>query len=73
MNWDRVAGGWRQVKGIAGQQWGKLTANYAGVVAGRRQQTLGEIQAAYGVVKAASAKQLAAWLANQHKIDPIHK
>ena len=73
MNWDRVAGGWRQVRGIAGQQWGKLTANYAGVVAGRRQQTLGEIQAAYGVIKAATAKQLAEWQARQHKRGPIPK
>jgi uncharacterized protein YjbJ (UPF0337 family) len=73
MNWDRIAGQWRQVRGIAGQQWGKLTSNYAGVVAGRRQQTLGEIQAAYGISKGVSAKQLAEWQARQHKSDPIYK
>jgi uncharacterized protein YjbJ (UPF0337 family) len=73
MNWDRIAGKWRQVRGIAGQQWGKLTSNYAGVVAGSRQRTLGEIQAAYGVAKDISEKQLAEWQAVQHKRDPIHK
>jgi uncharacterized protein YjbJ (UPF0337 family) len=73
MNWDRITGNWRQVKGIARQQWGRLTADYAGVVAGRRQQMLGEIQAAYGVTKDANEKQLAEWRARQHKIDPIHK
>jgi uncharacterized protein YjbJ (UPF0337 family) len=73
MNRDRIAGRWRQVRGIAAQLWGKLTANHAGIVAGRRQQTLGEIQAAYGITKDASEKQLAEWLANQHKVDPIHK
>jgi uncharacterized protein YjbJ (UPF0337 family) len=73
MNWDRIAGQWRQVRGIAGQQWGKLTSNYAGVVAGSRQRTLGEIQAAYGVAKDISEKQLAEWQAVQHKRDPIHK
>jgi len=73
MNWDRIAGRLRQVRGIAGQQWGRLTANYAGVVAGSRQRTLGEIQAAYGVTKDANEKQLAEWQAHQHKVDPIHK
>jgi uncharacterized protein YjbJ (UPF0337 family) len=25
MNWDRITGTWRQLKGIARQQWGRLT------------------------------------------------
>jgi uncharacterized protein YjbJ (UPF0337 family) len=73
MNWDRVTGNWRQLKGIARQRWGRLTANYVGVVAGKREQMLGEIQAAYGITKDANEKQLAEWRARQHKIDPIHK
>jgi uncharacterized protein YjbJ (UPF0337 family) len=73
VNWDRIAGSWRQVKGIARQRWGRLTADYAGVVAGKRDQSLGEIQAAYGVTRQANEKQLAEWLAHQHKADPIHK
>jgi len=73
MNWDRVTGNWRQLKGIARQRWGRLTANYVGVVAGKREHMLGEIQAAYGITKEANEKQLAEWLARQHKIDPIHK
>ena len=58
---------------MAQQRWGRLTFNYAGVVAGRRQQTLGEIQQAYGVNQDVSEKQLTAWRAQQHKVDPIHK
>jgi len=73
MNRDRIAGYWRQLRGLARQGWGKLTANYTGVVAGRRQQTLGEIQVSHGVEKDASEKQLAEWQARQHKADPIHK
>jgi uncharacterized protein YjbJ (UPF0337 family) len=73
MNRDRIAGYWRQFRGIAGQRWSRLTRNPAGVVAGRRQQTLGEIQEGYGVSKEASEKQLAEWQARQHKVDPIHK
>jgi hypothetical protein len=33
MNLDRIAGTWRQLKGIARRQWGRLTAEYASVVA----------------------------------------
>jgi uncharacterized protein YjbJ (UPF0337 family) len=73
MNRDRIAGRWSQLKGIARQGWGRLTANYAGVIAGKRQQMLGETQAAYGITKEANKKQLAEWLARQHKVDPIHK
>jgi len=73
MNWDRFTGNWLQVKGFARQQWGRLTADYAGVVAGKRQQMHGETQAAYGITKDANEKQLAEWRARQHKVDPIHK
>jgi uncharacterized protein YjbJ (UPF0337 family) len=73
MNRDRIAGYWRQLRGVVRQRWSRLTANYAGVVAGRRQQTQGEIQSAYGITRDASEKQLAEWQARQHKTDPIHK
>jgi uncharacterized protein YjbJ (UPF0337 family) len=43
------------------------------VVAGKRDHLAGKIQAAYGITREASEKQLAEWLARQHKDDPIHK
>jgi uncharacterized protein YjbJ (UPF0337 family) len=73
MNWDRIAGTWRQLKGIARKQWGRLTADYASVVAGERERLCGKIQATHGIARQASEKQLAEWMARQHKIDPIHK
>ena len=73
MNRDRIAGHWTQLKGFARQLWGRLTADYAGVVAGKRQQRLGAVQAAYGITKDANEKQLAEWRAREHKVDPIHK
>ena len=73
MNRDRIAGRWKQLKGFARQLWGRLTADYAGVVAGKRQQRRGAVQAAYGITKDASEKQLAEWRAREHKVDPIHK
>jgi uncharacterized protein YjbJ (UPF0337 family) len=73
MNWDRILGNWTQLKGIGRQQWSRLTADYAGVIAGKRQQLLGRIQAAYAITRKADEKQLAEWLASRHKADPIHK
>jgi uncharacterized protein YjbJ (UPF0337 family) len=73
MHWDRVLGNWRQLKGAARAQWGRLTSDYAGVVAGKREQRRGKIQAAQGSIRQADEKQLAEWLARQHKRDPIHK
>jgi hypothetical protein len=49
LNLDRIAGGWKHLKSVATQRWGR-----------RRQ-------------KKADEKQLAAWLAREHKADPIHK
>ncbi|HEV3008041.1 MAG TPA: general stress protein CsbD [Burkholderiales bacterium] len=73
MNWDRILGNWKQVKGIVRQRWGRLTADYAGVVAGKRQHRLGRIQSAQGITTEADKKRLAEWLAREHKVDPIHK
>lgn len=73
MNRDRIAGLWRQLRGIARERWGRLTANYAGVVAGKRQQLLGRNQAEYGTTREADDKRLAEWRERQHKVDPIHK
>jgi uncharacterized protein YjbJ (UPF0337 family) len=73
MNWDRAKGYWRQAKGIAWQQWGWMTANESGVRAGKRERLIGKILAAQGVSTEADEKQLAEWLAREHKTDPIHK
>lgn len=73
VNWDRIEGNWKQFKGIARQQWGRLTDDELDVVAGKRQRLAGRIQKAYGITRQASEKQLAEWLARQHDIDPIHR
>ena len=73
MNWDRIEGNWKQFKGNALQQWGKLTDDQLDVIAGKRNALLGRIQEANGVSRDEGEKQLAEWLARQHKVDPIHK
>ena len=61
MNWDRIEGNWKQFKGNALQQWGKLTNDQLDVIAGKRDLMLGKIQEAYGITKDETEKQLAEW------------
>lgn len=73
MNWEKLAGRWQQVKGLAQQQWGRVTGNYAGVVAGMRQRSLGKARSAQAVRQEVNDQNLAEWRERQHKVDPIHK
>lgn len=58
MNWDIVEGNWKQFKGKAKEQWGKLTDDDLDVIAGKRDQLAGRIQEAYGVNKDEAEKQI---------------
>jgi uncharacterized protein YjbJ (UPF0337 family) len=61
MNLDRLEGNWKEAIGKAREQWGKLTDDDVGIVAGRRDQLAGRIQERYGVAKEEAEKQIAAW------------
>ena len=61
MNWYRIEGNWKQVKGKMLEQWGKLTDDDLDVVAGRREQLAGKIQERYGCAKDEAERQVAAW------------
>jgi uncharacterized protein YjbJ (UPF0337 family) len=69
MNWDRIAGNWKQVQGKAREQWGKLTADDLQVAAGNRDQLIGRVQARYGVTKDEAARQVDDW---QQSVDRSH-
>ncbi|MBV8624183.1 MAG: CsbD family protein [Herbaspirillum sp.] len=58
MNWDIVEGNWKQFKGKAKEQWGKLTDDDLDVIAGKRDQLAGRVQEAYGVSKEEAEKQI---------------
>ncbi len=61
MNWERIEGNWKQVKGKAIEKWGKLTNDDLDVVAGRREQLAGKIQERYGLAKDEVESQVSAW------------
>ena len=61
MNWDRIEGNWKQLKGNAKARWGRLTDHQLDEIAGRRDQLAGWIQQTYGVSAEAASRQLDVW------------
>jgi uncharacterized protein YjbJ (UPF0337 family) len=61
MNWDQIEGKWKQMKGSAKKQWGKLTDDDLDVIAGKQDQLAGKIQERYGITKEEAAKQVREW------------
>jgi uncharacterized protein YjbJ (UPF0337 family) len=61
MAWDRVQGNWKQLRGKAKEQWGKLTDDELDVVEGRRDILAGKIQNAYGIARDEAERQIDEW------------
>ncbi len=64
MDWNRVEGNWKQLKGRAKQQWGKLTDDDLAAANGRRDELAGKVQERYGIAKDAARKQVDDWARN---------
>ena len=61
MNWDRIEGNWRQLRGQAQQQWGKLTDDDWALIKGKRTELIGKIQSLYGKRKDEAEREVDAW------------
>ena len=65
MNWDRIEGNWKTMKGQVQQQWGKLTNDDLDVIAGQREELVGRVQNAYGLARDEAERQVSEWEKNQ--------
>jgi uncharacterized protein YjbJ (UPF0337 family) len=61
MNWDQIAGNWKQFKGTVKEKWGKLTDDDLEVIEGKKDQLLGRLQERYGYTKEQAEKELNSW------------
>lgn len=61
MNWDRVKGNWKQFRGEAKKQWGKLSDDDLQVVDGQRDKLIGKIQEAYGKSRDEADREVDNW------------
>jgi uncharacterized protein YjbJ (UPF0337 family) len=65
MDWNRVEGNWKQVKGQVKEKWGKLTDDDLTAINGKREQLEGKIQERYGVAQDQARKDVDDWYARQ--------
>ncbi|MCC7243133.1 MAG: CsbD family protein [Acidobacteria bacterium] len=61
MNEDTLKGQWKQLKGNAREQWGKLTDDDLDQVEGRAEQLVGRIQERYGIARDEAQRQYDDW------------
>ena len=61
MDWNRVEGNWKQVKGQVKEKWGKLTDDDLTTINGKRDQLEGKIQERYGLAKDQVKKDVDDW------------
>lgn len=61
MNWDRVEGNWRQLKGRFKEQWGVLTDSQLEIIAGKRDRLVGALQESYGLSKDEVERRVNEW------------
>lgn len=61
MNWDQIEGKWKQLRGNAKEQWGKLTDDDLEKMSGKRDQLVGKVQEKYGIAKEDAERQVDAW------------
>ncbi|MCA9165036.1 MAG: CsbD family protein [Pirellulaceae bacterium] len=58
MNWDQIEGKWKNFKGRARQQWGKLTDDDLDQAKGRREELAGRVQERYGYEKERAEREV---------------
>ena len=58
MNWDRIEGNWKQMKGQALENWGKLTDDDIDQANGNREKLVGRVQERYGIAKDEAERQV---------------
>jgi len=51
MNWDRIEGNWKQLKGKVREEWGDLTDDDYEHIAGKKDRLVGRLQERYGWAK----------------------
>jgi uncharacterized protein YjbJ (UPF0337 family) len=66
MDWDRIAGNWKQFTGKAKEQWGKLTDNDLVEINGKREQLEGKLQEHYGYDKDQIRREVDDWMTRVH-------
>jgi uncharacterized protein YjbJ (UPF0337 family) len=63
MNWDQVAGEWKQLSAVVKSKWAKLTDNDLQNASAKKDHLVGKIQERYGILKEEAEKQVDEFIA----------
>jgi uncharacterized protein YjbJ (UPF0337 family) len=66
MNWDRIEGRWKQLKGKALQRWAKITDDEWEQMQGNREEIVGKLQSSYGKQKDQAERGIDEWIRESH-------
>ncbi|MRD71659.1 CsbD family protein [Rhodocyclus tenuis] len=72
MNWDIVAGNWKQFRGKVRARWGKLTDDHLDVIAGKRTELSGKLQESYGITREEAEEQIKGFEVRNKDLFPPH-
>lgn len=72
MNWDQVQGKWKQIKGSAKQQFGKLTDDDLTMINGNRDMLIGKLQERYGYAREEAQRRADEWLKASAHEEPAY-
>jgi uncharacterized protein YjbJ (UPF0337 family) len=61
MNWDMIKGQWKQARGEAKRQWGKLTDDDLTRIEGDRDKLVGAVQERYGRSREDAEREVDRW------------
>jgi uncharacterized protein YjbJ (UPF0337 family) len=61
MNWNQIRAQWKDIKGKARVQWGKLTDDELSRMQGNREQLEAALQKRYGLAKDEAQRQVDDW------------
>jgi len=61
VNWQEIEGNWKQIKGKARKEWGKLTDDDLDRIEGNREELVGALQERYGKSREAVDREVGQW------------
>lgn len=68
MNRDYIVGGWKLATGNVKEHWGRLIDDQFVVIAGKRAQLAGRVQASRGVARESIERQQREWEARYERL-----
>ena len=73
MNWDQIAGQWKQFTGSIKQEWGKFTDDDLDYIAGTKDRLIGRLQQKYGLAQEEADRRADDWLKRQKDTETLNR